>query len=257
MANTTSGSGRKPVSKVKKEETMVEAAQTAEDTMVEQVEVKEMEKTINEAPVVEGDEKDKKIEALEKQIQELMMLMLKSQNGATPTSTAPRSSDDVKIVHLVERAPGLKTHIKLSNLVINMTSFGEERTLTLSQFEELVGMYRNWFEQGIIAPGAGLENLASRYGLKTVKDYNISKEFITKLGVMNIYELEDFFTKLGEGHKQFILEYWQRRVIAKDPHFKDIHKIEMLNRVSNGGLRNVLLDLETEKERERIAAAKK
>jgi DNA primase catalytic subunit len=69
--------------------------------------------------------------------------------------------------------------------------------------------------------------------------------------------LEEFFLKLGEGHQKFILEYWQRKVIAKDPAFKDIHKIEMLNRVSNGGLRNVILDLETEKEREKIAAAKK
>lgn len=256
MANTNSGSGRKPVTKAKKEETVVEElVESSEVTMEEKEEVKEMETK----ETVIKDNKDLKIEALEKQIQELMMLMLKKQSGGEDTlnTSNPRSSDDVKIVHLVERAPGLKTHIKLSNLVINMTSFGEERTLTLSQFEELVGMYRSWFEQGIIAPGAGLENLASRYGLKTVKDYNISKEFITKLGIMNIYELEDFFTKLGEGHRQFILEYWQRRVIAKDPAFKDVHKIEMLNRVSNGGLRNVLLDLETEKERERIAAAKK
>lgn len=256
MANTNSGSGRKPVTKAKKEDTVVEElVESSEVTMEEKEEVKEMET----AETVIKDSKDLKIEALEKQIQELMMLMLKKQSGGEDTlnTSNPRSSDDVKIVHLVERAPGLKTHIKLSNLVINMTSFGEERTLTLSQFEELVGMYRSWFEQGIIAPGAGLENLASRYGLKTVKDYNISKEFITKLGIMNIYELEAFFTKLGEGHRQFILEYWQRRVIAKDPAFKDVHKIEMLNRVSNGGLRNVLLDLETEKERERIAAAKK
>lgn len=253
MANTNSGS-KKPVSKAKTvEEATVENITLAQE-QEEQKEVKIMEdKTM--PPV---DDKDQKIAALEKQLQELMMLMLKNQNASTSSDMMnPRSGDDVKIIHLVERAPGLKTHIKLSNLVINMTSFGEERTLTLSQFEELVGMYRSWFEQGIIAPGAGLENLASRYGLKTVSDYNISKDFIARLGSMSIYDLEEFFVKLGDGHKQFILEYWQRKVIAKDPAFKDIHKIEMLNRVSNGGLRNVILDLETEKERERIAAAKK
>lgn len=253
MGNTNSSATKKSTPKIKKEENISAETEILVQNQ-EEVEVKEME----EKTAIQNEVKDAKIEALEKQLQELMMLMLKNQNN-TPTvdTSSPRSGDDVKIVHLVERAPGLKTHIKLSNLVINMTSFGEERTLTLSQFEELVGMYRSWFEQGIIAPGAGLEHLASRYGLKTVKDYNISKDFIAKLGSMSIYELEEFFTKLGEGHRQFILEYWQRKVIAKDPAFKDVHKIEMLNRVSNGGLRNTLLDLETERERERIAAAKK
>ena len=202
-------------------------------------------------------EDQKKIASLEEQIQKLITAMsaqMSATQGVSSTPTPSKLYSEATLVHLVDRAPGLRTHIELSNLTVDLTKFGEERTLTLQQFEECVGKYRRWFDAGIIAPGADAGDLARRYGLTVSTNYGITKETMQRLGHMSYDELESFYTKLGEGHRAFIIEYWKRKVLAKDPAFSDIHKIEVLNRVSDGAMEGTLLDIRTAKEREAIAA---
>lgn len=203
-------------------------------------------------------EDQKRIAGLEAQIQQLVQLMSAQQQSAAaaPVAASSKIYSEATLVHLVDRAPGLRTHIELSNLTIDLTTFGEERTLTLQQFEECVGKYRRWFDAGIIAPGADAGDLAKRYGLKVSNQFGISKSTLQRLRSMSYTELEEFYNKLGDGHKSFIIEYWKRCVIAKDSAFTDIHKIEILNRVSGGAMEGTLLDMRTEKEREAIAAQK-
>ena len=59
---------------------------------------------------------------------------------------------------------------------------------------------------------------------------------------MNIYELEDIYNKLCDGLRGFIIEYFKRKIIEKDPKFNDVYKIELLNRLSNGAMSDVILD---------------
>ena len=51
-----------------------------------------------------------------------------------------------------------------------------------------------------------------------------------------------------------LIEYFKRKILEKDPNFNDIHKIEMLNRVSNGAMSGTTLDMK--REAEEAAAAK-
>ena len=75
-----------------------------------------------------------------------------------------------------------------------------------------------------------------------------------KLGTLSLVELENLYNKLSDGHKQFVIEYFKRKILEKDPNFNDIHKIEMLNRVSNGAMSGTTLDMK--REAEEAAAAK-
>ena len=75
-----------------------------------------------------------------------------------------------------------------------------------------------------------------------------------KLGTLSLVELENLYNKLSDGHKQFVIEYFKRKILEKDPNFNDIHKIEMLNRVSNGAMSGTTLDMT--REAEEAAAAK-
>ena len=164
-------------------------------------------------------------------------------------------NEEVVLVHLKENAPGLTTHIELSNLTIDMSAFGEERTLDRRQAEELAGKYRKFFDRGVIAFGSGSEHLASKFGLKSINDYSyVNKDFVKKLGTLSLVELENLYNKLSDGHKQFVIEYFKRKILEKDPNFNDIHKIEMLNRVSNGAMSGTTLDMK--REAEEAAAAK-
>ena len=190
--------------------------------------------------------------------QNQMLIQMLAERGV---SVAPVVNDknslneEVILVHLKENAPGLTTHIELSNLTIDMSAFGEERTLDRRQAEELAGKYRKFFDRGVIAFGSGSEHLASKFGLKSVNDYSyVNKDFVKKLGTLSLVELENLYNKLSDGHKQFVIEYFKRKILEKDPNFNDIHKIEMLNRVSNGAMSGTTLDMK--REAEEAAAAK-
>ena len=202
----------------------------------------------------------KRIEQLEAQI-ELLTKMLMNQQGLNQQSVqaqaARKIDDEVTVVHLVQRDSGLRTHIQLSNMTIDFRNFGEERVLPLMVFEELVGKYRSWFEKGILAPGPEAGDIARRYGLKVSTDFGVSKELIQKIPYMGLIELEEFYESVGQAHRDFILEQFRRGCVTKDPKYKDIHKLEMLNRISNGALDSVLLDITVERKRESMEKQKK
>ena len=185
----------------------------------------------------------------------IQMLSERGVNVAPVVNDKNSLNEEVVLVHLKENAPGLTTHIELSNLTIDMSAFGEERTLDRRQAEELAGKYRKFFDRGVIAFGSGSEHLASKFGLKSVSDYSyVNKDFVKKLGALSLVELENLYNKLSDGHKQFVIEYFKRKILEKDPNFNNIHKIEMLNRVSDGAMSGTTLDMK--REAEEAAAAK-
>lgn len=204
---------------------------------------------------------DAKVAELNKQLEDMqaafakqneqvqMLLNMMSMMGGSVVNKNGNSAltDEVKIVNLVQRAQGLATYIKLSNLEIAMTDFGEERIVTVQQFEEMVSKYRNWFNTGMISVAAGYEKVAERYGLKTAKDYPIDSDFIRELGDMPMNKIEEVYPKLPESGKDFILGLWNRKVIEGDPKFRDIRKIETLNRLSDGALDQVIVELKQKK----------
>lgn len=216
-----------------------------------------VDETVEDEPVVvkpatkekEMDEKDKQIKALQDQIAALFS-MIAAGGIAAPeaakvnNSTAKNSlSDEITIVHLKECGKGFTTHIKLSTITLDFSRFGEERTIYRSQFEELVGSYRRFFEQGVIALGDGFEDLAEKYGIKAVSQYGyLTPDFYNNIMKLNSYELEEVFKKLSKGHKAFVLEYFNRKIIEGDPRVKDSTKIELLNRLSGGAMQGAVLD---------------
>lgn len=185
------------------------------------------------------------IAALKAQI-EMLTKMMTAGMGVTPASAAPKSSllEEVKVVHLRECIPGTTTHIHLSNRDLDFSSFGATLTLDRRQAEELAGgTTRKFFDRGVIAFGEGSEDLAKTLGVKSVRDYEfMGSDFVKRLGTMSVYELEDIYNKLCDGLRGFIIEYFKRKILEKDPAFNDIHKIEVLNRLSNGAMSDVILD---------------
>lgn len=222
----------------------------------------EQEKSVKE--INKKDSQENEIVALKAQIEQLQKMILMQQQqmqmnmmqGTTDKKESKKLYDEVTLVHLVEREPGLRTHMKISNLVIDLTKFGEERVLTLQQAEEVISRYRRFFDAGIIALGADAKDVAKRYSLKDITEFNISSELISRLGTMSINELESFYNKLGDGHKKFIVEYWKRQCIKKNPAFYDIYKLEALNRITDGAMEGTLLDFRVEENKKKIAENK-
>lgn len=209
-------------------------AKTVENN-VEVETVEEVKTTKKTKDISEIDALRAQLEAQNKQMTDLMNLVLQMQVAQQAGTPAAKSDEEwIKIVHLVGRAEGLSTYIKLSNLEVQLTDFMEERSLTKQQFEELLGKHRKWFNEGILSVANGYESIAKKYGLKTAKDYPMNSEFIQRLGTLSIADIENMYEKLPESGRDFILSYWARKVEAGDSKFKDIRKLESLNRMSNG-----------------------
>lgn len=268
MANTatkkSTSTAKKPAAKKpaakkpapKKVEEVVEESTAVLDgiEIAEPIEVTQEE--IKTEPVKEsGDSAE--IAALKAQIELLTKMVMANQGGQAvqPIVNIPRE-DTVTIIHLKDyTGTNLKTHIELSNLTIDLRSFGEERVLTRQTFEELVGRYRGFFDRGTIAPGPDAGDVATRYGLKKITEMNIPDHFLANLSKMKPAELEELYLKLGEGHRRFMLEYWRRKVAEGVSAFKDLHKIEILNQASDGKMDSVIMELNLEKQRARAAAS--
>lgn len=228
IEESTPKKGRKPVAKP------AEATEKVVERIVEKV--------------VENDDYAKRIAALETQLAssnqmlEMLTKLIANQQAAAPQPVS-NLQNEVKIVHLVQREPGLSTYIKLSNLEIILTEFGEERYLTIQQFEEMLGKYRRWFDYGMISLADGYDDVARRYGLKTAKNYPMDSYFISHMGSLSMEDIEKMYDRLPISGKEFIISYWTRKVIEGDLNFKDKRKIETLDRISNGGMENVLIEL--------------
>lgn len=202
------------------------------------------------------DKKQEEIDFLRNQNNELQdaMKVLMAQFAELKNNMAPSAprqgysrDDEVVIVHLFDNAPGITTHIDLSNYSIDMAAFGETRTLTVQQFEELVGKYRSWFDRGIIAVGAGSEYYAKRNNLKMASESLINSDFIRKLGTMPMSDIQDIYEKVCDGQKDFIVSYWKRKFIEKAPDFRDLRKLQILNGFTNNSFEYEILELTTKK----------
>lgn len=145
--------------------------------------------------------------------------------------------DDVVFVHLVQRAPGLRTHITLSNRNIDFSNLGEETLLTAQQADELVGAHRKMFEKGILAVGKGYEEYAKMKRIKVCTEYPISKVNMESFGTCTSDELDDVLNKVEEAHKKTIYEFFKQKIVEGDVRYKDLRKIEVLDRHSNGGFK--------------------
>lgn len=218
------------------------------------------EKVVKEEKVVKTetkpDKKQEEIDFLRNQNNELQdaMKVLMAQFAELKNNMAPSAprqgysrDDEVVIVHLFDNAPGITTHIDLSNYSIDMAAFGETRTLTVQQFEELVGKYRSWFDRGIIAVGAGSEYYAKRNNLKMASESLIDSDFIRKLGTMPMSDVQDIYEKVCDGQKDFIVSYWKRKFIEKVPEFRDLRKLQILNGFTNNSFEYEILELTTKK----------
>lgn len=184
-----------------------------------------------------------RIAALENQVETLMAL-LRAQNIAQPINA---KEDKITIVNLVERNFPCTTHIELTNLVISMSHMGEERTLTMQQFEELISKYRSWFNKGIIAVMSGYEEVAHKYGIETTKKYPVKSDFIQSLGSVSMTQLEEVFPKLPIAGQESIVTYWLRQARNGNAAFRDIRKLETLNRLSDGKLSQFIDELNAER----------
>lgn len=151
----------------------------------------------------------------------------------TPIINVTMPTTDVTLVHL-SNSMG---YIKTTNTEIHMNVYGEEFTLSKSQFDEVAGKYRHWFERGVLAVSYKNMDVAVAKGLPTDVDLALTKEKLNSVGSMSVSEIEDLWNLITLNQKHCLAAHVKRKIIDGDPAYKDRAKIDLFNRLTNGAFR--------------------
>lgn len=175
---------------------------------------------------------------LRSRLDSLMELLLKTQAAsAAPAVNIVTPSTDVTLVYCSDSMGYLKT----SHVELKFNRWGEKFTLSRSQFDEVVGMYRSWFDAGILAVSGDTEEgikVAADKGIKTSNELNMDASTLDKLGSMGIDEVEKLWNEQKfDEHKQSIATYIKRKFIEGDKAYERRDLIDLMNRLTNGGFR--------------------
>ena len=186
----------------------------------------------------EFEELKKKNEALERQMQELLTLLKNNTQAAqTPVVNVIAPSTDVVLVYCSDSMGYLKTaHVEL-----RFNRWGEEFTLTRSQFDEVVGSYRSWFDQGILTVSGDTEEgikLAAAKGIKTSREVYLDARKLESIGTMSLAKVEDLWNSCPmEEQKRSIVTFIKRKFIEGDKAYMTRGLIDLMNRLTEGGFR--------------------
>ena len=171
------------------------------------------------------------------QLKALLAEQSKGQQSSTTPVVAPNvtfsiPSTDVTVVYCSTSLG----YASISNMDLHFNRFGEEFILTRTQFDELVGKYREWFDRGILAVSYKNLDIAAAKGLKTDKDFGLTADKLAKIGKLSVSELEELWNNTTvPSHRQSIVSFYKDKFISGDPDFVNRAKVDLMNRLTNGG----------------------
>lgn len=168
-------------------------------------------------------------------------------NNAVKTLTVAQSVQpvsnvhaDVTIVWMVEW-PG---YLKGNNFEYHFSTAGEEIIMPRYVFDELVGKYRAWFNDGRLAVSYKNIDVALSKKLKTDKDYILNAEIISSLGSLKDTELKSLWDSLTtKNEKLSLVTAYKRGFIEEESGYRDISKVSLLNGLTGGGFARELDEL--------------
>lgn len=174
---------------------------------------------------------------LEAQLAEIRALLAATvaAQKTTPVvpTTTPASNGDVTIVYCSDSMG----YASLSNIDLHFNCYGEEFILSRYQFDELVGKYRRWFDRGVLAVSYKNIDVAAAKGLRTDREFALSASILNSIGKMTPAQLEKLWNDNSGTleHQKSIVSFIKRKFIEGDQAYRNREKIDLMNRLTNGG----------------------
>ena len=141
-------------------------------------------------------------------------------------------STDVEIVYTSHSMGAL------SGTTFNLRAsvYGERFVLSRSQFDELVGKYRSWFNRGVLAVSAKNVDVAAAKDLPTEKDNGLTASDLRDLGTMKPEQIEKLWNRVTtDNQRMSIVSYFKERYLEGVEGYRDRARIDCLNRLTDGG----------------------
>ncbi len=167
-------------------------------------------------------------------LQEMQAQLLKVQTSSATQPSYSATSTDVTLVY-ASTSPGY-LFVEGSGLSLHCTKYGETFSLSRSQLDALVGKYRSWFDQGILALADKDAKVAGEKGVYTFGQLKLGVDTLNKLGRMTAAEVESLWDSLTmDSQKESLVLFYKQKFIEGAAGYNDRSKIDMLNRLTNNG----------------------
>jgi len=125
---------------------------------------------------------------------------------------------------------------KISNMEFNFNRYGEQFKVPRYQFDELVGKYRRWFDEGILAVAPEDYEVAAAKGISTTDEFVLSYKVLSSIGTMSVSAIEELWNNTTKPeHRRSIVTFVKKKFIEGDPKYRNREKIDLFNRLTNGG----------------------
>lgn len=125
---------------------------------------------------------------------------------------------------------------KISNMEFNFNRYGEQFKVPRYQFDELVGKYRRWFDEGILAVAPEDYEVAAAKGISTTDEFVLSYKILSSIGTMSVSAIEELWNKTTKSeHRRSIITFVKKKFIEGDPKYRNREKIDLFNRLTNNG----------------------
>lgn len=153
-----------------------------------------------------------------------------------------KSDRMVEIVHLAERAPGLTTSLAMADgRVLVFRKYGDTVKVRYFELQQLLSTYYDLFyKTRTFTLGKNDSDIAEAEHLPTFDDKCLTKEEVRSLLTLSPKQLEEVYKRVCKTHQELILSTWMRGYFNnEDPEYKNLDKVNALNKVSGNRLRPV------------------
>lgn len=167
-------------------------------------------------------------------MQQMQEQLLKFQTASSASPVSAATASDITLVY-ASASPGY-LFVEGSGLSLHCTRYGETFALSRSQLDALVGKYRAWFDEGILALADKDASVAAEKGVYTFSQLKLGVSTLGRLGHMTASELEELWGSLTmESQKESLVLFYKQKFIEGAEGYRDRSKVDMFNRLTNNG----------------------
>lgn len=199
--------------------------------------------TNDSVPKEKFDELASKYEKLESMLSELMENVNNKPAVTANIKNSPNRMDMAcTLIHLRECDPTLPTNMTVNGTEYYFTSFGERKLFRWSDMSNIISKYRTWFKRGYIALGADCEAFRNEIP-DDIKTINLPDDVFNRIADLDNDKFERILDAFTPEQKVQIAASWRMKYLRNIPSYKNITKIKILNKVTDGSLKDILTEL--------------
>lgn len=179
------------------------------------------------------------------ELTEMLQKLLATKNEPVVTSTTETDDGSWTLVHLQDCDPRLPDSFTVNGKTHYFTTFGETKKFPRSELGDIVAQCRNYFTTGVLALGSDCE----RYRHELPADIfstNLPDSFFKNMTNVDDETFERNISKLTESQIAHVACVWKNRYFQRKKEYRNKNKIKVLNRCTNGLLKVVLDDLNSD-----------